>query len=303
MIDIGRPYYIWHPLFMWNGNSALFEVGICVVVYVTVLYIEFLPVVTERFIGHVKLPGVLSRLNRPVDHFLRALDRNLSKSMFVFIIAGIVLSTLHQSSLGTLMIIAGPKMHPLWQTPVLPLMFLLSAISVGLPMVIVESILASRAFGLKPEMDVLSRLGWMTTPLLGIYLAFKIGDMFVRKTFVHLASLDTPAVLFIVEVLIGVVLPLRMLLMRRVLRSPPLLFTAALLIVAGVALNRFNNFVVAYTPPYSFGRYVPSFGEVSVTVGFVCLLVLLYRAAVMIFPVISRHDRSLVPKHKFTVRG
>jgi Ni/Fe-hydrogenase subunit HybB-like protein len=303
MIDIGRPYSIWHPLFMWNGNSALFEVGICVVVYVTVLYIEFLPVVTERFIGHVKLPGVLSRLNRPVDHFLRALDRNLSKSMFVFIIAGIVLSTLHQSSLGTLMIIAGPKMHPLWQTPVLPLMFLLSAISVGLPMVIVESILASRAFGLKPEMDVLSRLGWMTTPLLGIYLAFKIGDMFVRKTFVHLASLDTPAVLFIVEVLIGVVLPLRMLLMRRVLRSPPLLFTAALLIVAGVALNRFNNFVVAYTPPYSFGRYVPSFGEVSVTVGFVCLLVLLYRAAVMIFPVISRHDRSLVPKHKFTVRG
>lgn len=303
MMDIGRPYYIWHPIFMWNGNSALFEVGICVVIYVTVLYIEFLPVVTERFIGRVQLPWRLSWLNAPVDRLLRALDRGLSKSMFVFIIAGIVLSTLHQSSLGTLMIIAGPKMHPLWQTPVLPLLFLLSAISVGLPMVIVESLLAARAFKLKPEMEVLSRLGWLTAPLLGVYLAFKLGDMFVRKTFVHLGRLDLPAILFIIEVLVGVVLPLRLLLMRRVLRSPPLLFTAALLVVAGVALNRFNNFVVAYTPPYATTRYIPSFGEVSVTVGCVCMLVLLYRAIVMYFPVISRPDRAPLPKHKFTIRG
>ena len=303
LIDIGRSYYIWHPIIMWNGNSALFEVGICVVIYVTVLYIEFLPVVTERFIGRVNLRGVLSRLNLPVDRLLRALDRGLSRTLFVFIIMGIVLSTLHQSSLGTLMIIAGSKMHPLWQTPILPLLFLLSAIAVGFPMVIVESILASRAFGLKPEMAVLSRLGWMTTPLLGVYLAFKIGDMFVRKTFVHLSELDIRSVMFMIEVLVGVVLPLRMLLTRRVLKSPPLLFTAALLVVFGVAVNRFNNFVVAYTPPYSFGRYVPSFGEISITVGFICMLVLLYRAAVMIFPVISLPDRSLSPKNKFTVRG
>jgi Ni/Fe-hydrogenase subunit HybB-like protein len=74
-IDIGRYYYIWHPLVMWNGNSALFEVGICVMIYMTVLYIEFLPVVTERFIGHVRLPGLLAGLNRPVDRLLRWLDR------------------------------------------------------------------------------------------------------------------------------------------------------------------------------------------------------------------------------------
>src|SRR3990172_2066029 len=100
-IDIGRYYYIWHPLFMWNGNSALFEVGICVMIYMTVLYIEFIPVVTERFIGHVRLPGVFAGLNRPVDALLRWLDRTLSATMFIFIIAGVVLSTLHQSSLGT----------------------------------------------------------------------------------------------------------------------------------------------------------------------------------------------------------
>jgi len=302
-IDIGRWYYIWHPIVFWNGTSALFEVGICVTIYASVLYIEFLPIVTERFIGHVALPGPLSRVDGFVDQALRGLERGLSRVMFVFIIAGVVLSTLHQSSLGTLMVIAGPKMHPLWQTPILPFLFLLSAISVGFPMVIFESMLASRSFGMKPEMELLSKLGAMTAPLLGIYLAFKMGDMFIRETFVYLTVLNTQSVMFMVEILLGVVVPLRMFLSRSVLKSPPLLFTAASLTVLGVLLNRINNFVVAYTPPYSFGSYFPSLGEVSVTVGFICILVLVYRAAVMIFPVISLPDRTLSPRARYTVRG
>ncbi len=157
-VDIGRWYNIWHPLVMWNGNSALFEVGICVMMYVTVLYIEFLPVVTERFLGKVNLKGTLLILNKPLEKLLKILDKGLTKTIFIFIILGVVLSTLHQSSLGTLMVIAGPKMHPLWQTPILPLLFLLSAISVGFPMVIFESMIASKSFGLKPEMEVLTPL-------------------------------------------------------------------------------------------------------------------------------------------------
>ena len=302
-IDIGRYYYIWHPLFMWNGSSALFEVGICVMIYMTVLYIEFLPVVTERFIGRVNLPGVLARLNKPVDVVLRWLDRTLSKTMFIFIIAGVVLSTLHQSSLGTLMVIAGPKMHPLWQTPILPLLFLLSAVAVGFPMVIFESLLAARSFGLKPEMRILSKLGRMMAPILGVYLAFKLGDMFVRGTFVYLTSVSTTSVLFMIEVIFGIVVPLRMFLSPDVRKSPALLFTAASLVVGGVLLNRINNFVVAYTPPYSYAPYFPSIGEISVTVGFISILVLLYRAAVIIFPVISLPDRTLAPKAKYSVRG
>ncbi len=223
-VDIGRWYFIWHPLIMWNGNSALFEVGICVMIYVTVLYIEFLPVVTERFIGKVNLPGFLSGLNKIVDKVLRLLDRGLSKTMFVFIIAGVVLSSLHQSSLGTLMIIAGPKMHPLWQTPILPLLFLISAIAVGFPMVIFESLIASRSLGLKPEMHILSRLGSMIAPLLGIYLAFKIGDMFIRETFVYLAEFNTASVMFSIELLFGVIIPLRMFLSTKVLKSPSISF-------------------------------------------------------------------------------
>lgn len=302
-VDIGRWYYIWHPLIMWNGSSALFEVGICVMIYLTVLYIEFLPIVTERFIGRVNLPRFISFLNNPIDKLLRVLDRGLSKTMFIFIIAGVVLSTLHQSSLGTLMIIAGPKMHPLWQTPVLPLLFLLSAISVGFPMVIFESLIASRSLGLKPEMHILSRLGTMIAPLLGIYLAFKIGDMFIRETFVYLTEFNTASVMFTIELLFGVIIPLRMFLSPKVLKSPPLLFTASALVVLGVLLNRINNFIVAYTPPYSIKSYIPSFGELSVTIGFVAMLVLAYRFIVLNFPVISLPGKQATPQTKYTIRG
>jgi Ni/Fe-hydrogenase subunit HybB-like protein len=302
-IDIGRYYYIWHPLIMWNGSSALFEVGMCVMIYMSVLYIEFLPIVTERFIGRVNLPGPLARLNDLVDRLLRLLDRTLSKTMFVFIIAGVVLSTLHQSSLGTLMVIAGPKMHPLWQTPVLPLLFLLSAVSVGFPMVIFESLLAARSFGLKPEMHVLGRLGRMMPPLLGIYLAFKLGDLFIRETFVYLTSFNLQSVMYVVEIVFGIVVPMRMFMTPSVRKSPLLLFIAAALVVGGVLLNRVDSFIVAYTPPYSYAAYYPSFGEISVTVGFISILVLLYRAAVMIFPVISLPDKAMMPSTKYSVRG
>jgi Ni/Fe-hydrogenase subunit HybB-like protein len=301
-VDIGRWYFIWHPLIMWNGSSALFEVGICVMIYMTVLYIEFLPLVTERFIGKVNLPGVLKNLNRPVDRLLRALDRGLSRTMFVFIIAGVVLSTLHQSSLGTLMVIAGAKMHPLWFTPILPLLFLLSAIAVGFPMVIFESTLAARSFKLKPETEILGKLGGMVAPILGVYLAFKLGDMFIRETFVYLAEFSTASVMWTIEVVVGIVIPLRMFLSPSVLKSPALNFTAAALVVFGVALNRINNFIVAYTPPYAVQSYFPSIGEISVTVGFISLLTLMYRAYVMIFPVISLPEDRPALHAKYAIR-
>jgi Ni/Fe-hydrogenase subunit HybB-like protein len=302
MIDLGRYYFIWHPLIMWNGSSVLFEVGICVMIYLTVLYIEFLPIVTERFVGRVNLPGFLNRFSNPIDRLLRALDRGLEKTMFIFIIAGVVLSCLHQSSLGTLMVIAGTKMHPLWQTPILPLLFLLSAISVGLPMVIFESLITSRSFGLKPEMNVISSLGSMVGPLLGIYLAFKIGDMVIRKTFVYLSDFNSASIMFTVELLFGIIIPLRMFLSRQVLKSPLGLLIASFLVIFGVFINRMNNFLVAYTPPYETQSYFPSIGEVSVTVGFIALEILLFRLMVMIFPIVSV-PKMLAPKTKYSIRG
>ena len=291
-IDIGRWYFIWHPLVMWNPNSALFEVGICVMIYLTVLYIEFLPIVTERFMNKVNLPGILRIFNNVINKILIALDSGLSKTMFVFIIAGVVLSSLHQSSLGTLMVIAGSKMHPLWQTPILPLLFLISAVGVGVPMIIFESLIASRSFKLEPEMPVLTRLASYVAPILGVYLSFKIGDMVIRKSFVYLAEFNTQSVMFLIEMIIGVVLPLILFLNKKVLRSPLMLFIASSLVVFGVLLNRINNFVVAYHPPYATHPYFPSFGELSVTLGCAALLILLYRMAVMIFPIIATEDNT-----------
>lgn len=302
-IDLGRWYYIWHPLIMWNGNSALFEVGMCVMIYMMVLYVEFLPIVAERFVGRISLKGILAWLNKPLDALLRALDRGLSKTMFIFIIAGVVLSTLHQSSLGTLMIIAGQKVHPLWQTPILPLLFLLSAVAVGYPMVIFESLIASRSFGLKPEMDVLSRLGSFMAPLLSIYLAFKIGDMVIRESFMYLTEVNTASVMFAIEIVIGVAIPLRMFLSAYVIRSPLWLFVASCLVVFGVLLNRINTFLVAYNPPYSVKPYFPSIGEISVTVGFASILVLLYRFYVRTFPVISIAEAVPTARAKYAIRS
>ncbi|MCX6162431.1 MAG: Ni/Fe-hydrogenase cytochrome b subunit [Ignavibacteriae bacterium] len=285
-VDIGRFYYIWHPLIMWNGNSALFEVGICVMIYMTVLYIEFLPIVTEKFMGKVNLPGFLETFNEPADKLLRMLNSGLSKTMFIFIIAGVVLSTLHQSSLGTLMVIAGQKMHPLWQTPVLPLLFLLSAIAVGFPMIIFESLIASRSFKMKPEMKILSRLGSMVAPILGVYLAVKIGDMFISDDFKYILKFDVPAWMFMAETGL-IIIAFVLFLSKETTRSPGRLFLASSLVIAGVLLNRINNFIVAYKPLYDPVAYFPSFGEISVTVGCIALLVLIYRAVVIYFPVIS----------------
>jgi Ni/Fe-hydrogenase subunit HybB-like protein len=275
---------------MWNGNSALFEVGICVMIYISVLYIEFLPVVTERFIGRVNLPKFIGFLNKPVDRLLRILDKGLSKTMFVFIIAGVVLSTLHQSSLGTLMVIAGHKMHPLWQTPILPLLFLLSAIAVGFPMIIFESLIAARSFKMKPEIKVLSGLGKMVAPILAIYLAVKIGDIFVRESFKYIVILDTQSWMFITEIAI-LVRAFFMFMSKKTENSPARLFIASSLVIAGVLLNRVNNFIIAYNPFYNPNIYYPSIGEISVTIGCIALLVLAYRAIVINFPVISQENK------------
>ena len=133
LVDIGRYWNISSPIFNHNGNSVLFEVAICVMIYLHVLYIECIPIVVERFKGRVNLPGPLARINKTVETLLEIADKILGKVMFIFIIAGIVLSCLHQSALGSLMLIAPYKVHPLWYTPILPLLFLLSAFAAGYP--------------------------------------------------------------------------------------------------------------------------------------------------------------------------
>jgi Ni/Fe-hydrogenase subunit HybB-like protein len=288
LVDIGRSWAIWKPMIHWNLTSVLFEVAMCVMLYLNVLYIEFLPIVAERFKGRVNLPGPLAVLNGPIDGLLGLAERFLDKTMWVFIIAGVVLSCMHQSSLGSLMLVAPTKLHPLWYTPILPLLFLTSAIAVGYPMVIFEATLATSSMKLDSEMPILTPLSRITVFTLGLYLLLKMGDMVVRGTYVYLLDGTAQSNAFLVELLLGVVVPWLMLLSPAVRRSRPLLFSAAAMVVGGVLLNRVNVFVVGYRPPVSEANYFPSVAEMLVTVGLVSALMLLYRFCVTYLPVLSK---------------
>lgn len=292
LADLGRYYSVWHPMLpsMWQGNSVLFEVGMCVMIYLSVLYIEFLPIVVERFKGRVNLPKGLSVFNKLSETLLNIADKTLGKFLFAFIIAGVVLSCLHQSSLGTLMLIAPTKMHPLWYTSISPLLFLLSAIAVGYPMVIFESLLASRSFKLQPEMNILSSLARYIPIFLGIYLGVKLIDLTIRDAWPYLFEGSFASFMFILELLGGVLIPMLMFASQKIRKSVIGLFIGATLVVLGVVLNRVDVFLVAYNPLYPTKTYFPSVFEFAVTIGLICLLVLVYRAIVMIFPVITVHQ-------------
>jgi Ni/Fe-hydrogenase subunit HybB-like protein len=219
---------------------------------------------------------------------------------------GVVLSCLHQSSLGTLMVIAPTKMHPLWYTTMSPLLFLLSAIAVGFPMVIFESILASKSFKLKPETPVLSSIARYTPILLGIYLAVKIADLTIREAWPYVWEGSIQSFLFIVELGLGVIAPAVLLSIPKIRKSVAGLFTSASLVIGGVALNRIDVFLVAYKPLYPVKTYFPSIFELMVTAGLICALVLVYRFVVLNFPVIAAHPQSdltvVAPRPKVGLR-
>ena len=296
LADLGRYYNVWHPLLpsMWQGSSVLFEVGICVMIYITVLYVEFLPVALERFQGRVRFPKPLRFLDKFVESALEVADANLRRFISLFIIAGVVLSCLHQSSLGTLMVIAEDKMHPIWATPLAPLLFLLSAIAVGFPMVIVESIASARSFRLAPEKTLLSSIARYTPILLAVYLAVRIVDLTLRGAWQFVMEGSVQSWMFAIEILGGVILPLVLLSLTRVRNSISGLFSSALMVVLGVVLNRINVFLIAYRPLYPEKIYFPSWMEIGVTLGLFSGMILVYRWFAMTFPVISVHSEGMM---------
>jgi len=296
LADVGRYYNIWHPAWptMWQGNSVLFEVAMCVMIYLNVLYIEFIPILCERFIGKVQLPGMLSMLNHPIDILLRFAQHIMGKIMFLFIVAGVVLSCMHQSSLGSLLLIAPYKVNPLWYTPILPLLFLLSAICAGFAMVVFESLLAAWSFRRKPEMDILGPYSRFMLVALGAYLIAKSMDFIIRDAYSALSIHPTASLMFALETGGGIILPFLMLLSQKVRRSPRWLFTTAGLVVLGVLLNRINVFLVGFRPPYAETAYFPSSIEILITVGLISTLMLAYRVCVTVFPILPCEEAESV---------
>jgi Ni/Fe-hydrogenase subunit HybB-like protein len=191
------------------------------------------------------------------------------------------------------MLIAPTKLHPLWYTPMLPLLFLTSAITVGYPMVVFETTLATTSLGLDGEMKILTPLARFTIFLLGLYLALKLGDMVVRGTYVYLLDGTAQTNSFLIEIIFGVLVPWLMLLIPAVRRSRRWLFIACTMIVGGVLVNRLNVFVVGYRPPISEANYFPSIGEIAITVGLIAGLMLLYRFFVSYLPVLNAPEKEV----------
>ncbi len=229
LVDLGQPWRIWHIIVFWNPHSPLFEVGWCVLLYTTVLCLEFSPAIFERF--HLKTP-----LN-----WIRAIQVPL-------IIAGIVLSTLHQSSLGSVLLMMPDKIHPLWFTPFLPVLFLLSAVTAGVAMTLIEVSFGARALGHTVDVEILRGLGRALVRLLALYLAARLGDLLVEGKLVLIFTSGLYSLMFLLELSVGVILPLILFALPAVRNSRKALSWSTLPVLAGLVLHRFNVSLIALAP-------------------------------------------------------
>ncbi len=287
VFDLGKWWNMWRPIFNWQGNSVLFEVGMCVMGYLTVLTIEIAPAILEGLKLKIKEGGFWQKILNPLEKPIYFLHDVVHAMLPFFILAGVVLSFMHQSSLGTLILIAPTKINTLWYTPILPILFLLSAIMVGYPMVIFESIIASKSFKKEIELDILSSLSRKLPYIMGIYFIFKFGDLIIRFDELDFLKYPSATISFLVEITAGLLVPFFLLLFKRVRRTPGWLFFACLLIILGVALNRINVYLIGYHPTFAERTYFPAIGELLVTTSIICLIMLLYRFFSNYFPVLS----------------
>ena len=264
IVDIGRPYRIWHPVVMWGEHSVLFEVAWCVILYLNVLALELAPAVCERF-GWRKLLRAVKAISAPV------------------VIFGVILSTLHQSSLGSLFLILPEKLYPLWYTPLLPVFFFVSAICAGLSMVIIASWQGNRALGKQLELLVLEGLGRALAVVLAIYLLGRYLDLEDRGALTLLLRNRMETWLFALEISL-LLAPMLLLFLHRVRSHPGRLYACALMVILGFVANRLNVTVTGLEAS-SGTHYVPKWSEVSVTLSMVALGFALFRFFAQHFPI------------------
>ncbi len=265
LFDLGRPYRIWHPLVMRNPHSVMFEVAWCVMLYSTVLALEFSPVVFERL-----------RLERP-----RRILRSISVPL---VILGVLLSTLHQSSLGSLFLIMPQKLHPLWYTPMLPVFFFITALGVGFAMVIFESYLSGKVFGKQLELPLLSDLARVVVVVQSVYLVWRLQDLGARGVLHHAVDGSLPSLTFLVEILVGSFFPLVLFAIPRLRRNPHTLFLGSAGAVSGFVLNRLNVGITGLELGTG-ARYFPTWMEIAVTMSIVALGFALFGLACKHLPI------------------
>jgi Ni/Fe-hydrogenase subunit HybB-like protein len=265
LYDLGRPWVLWHVVIMWNPHSVMFEVAWCVILYTGVLAMEFSPVVLERL------------------GWQRAL-RWVRMVMPIFVVLGVLLSTLHQSSLGSLYLIVPTKLHPLWYSPMLPVLFFLSALAIGSAMVLVESHLSGRAFKHDLPPDVRVDLARLMMVLLIPFALLRLLDLYRRGALPYAFQPTFEALLFQLEFTIGVILPIALVSIRRVRQHRMGQFIAAVSAILGFVLHRLNVSITGMDATLR-TSYFPAWTEIAVTMMVVALGFAAFAIAVRVFPV------------------
>ena len=249
----------------------MFEVAVCIGAYCLVLWIEFAPTVLEKF----KSDQLLKKLNRV---------------LLIFIALGILLPTMHQSSLGTMMLMAGYKLSPLWRTAFLPLLFLLTALIIGFAVVIYESLFSSAAFGLPKETPLLSKLSTVAFWCLLLFMVIRLEDVNLRGYLPLAFDGSFVSNMFLLEnaFLLGGLL---LLMYPGNRKCPKLLFLAASCLLIGGGLYRFNTYITGFDPGNGW-HYFPSVGELCITFAIVAVEILGYMWCVKRLPVLSAHQKA-----------
>jgi Ni/Fe-hydrogenase subunit HybB-like protein len=266
--DLGQPLRIWYPLIHWNFNSVLFQIGWCVIIYTAVLLVEFSGTLFEKMRW-----AKLLKIQRSV--------------MIPLVILGVIISTWHQSSLGSLFLIFPDKVHPLWYTPLLPLFFFITSVAIALAMVMFESYLSARAFGRELEFDIIVRLSRMLAILLAFFFLFKIEDLIRLGAFKTMFDGSYESWLFLAEMLIGVLLPAILLFIPKIRHNPTGVFTAICFALYGFILGRMNVAVTSIEQANR-GIYFPAWTEWMITLLLVGIGFTLFALAVKYLPIFPK---------------
>lgn len=269
-IDMGRYWNFYNIFLPWqvNPHSVMLEVALCVFLYVMVLAIEFLPTVFEKYKAE-------------------ALQKKLSGFLFFFIALGILLPTMHQSSLGSFLIAMGWKVHPLWQTMELqPLLAVLSAFIMGFAAVIFEASVGAAGFKRQPETPMLVGLGKIIVGITVAFLVVRFGTLLLTGKLGLIFAFDLGSMMFLLETAMFIY-PVVILSSPAQRANGKKLFYAALCTMLAGALYRFDAFIITFNPGAGYS-YFPALPEILITIGMVAMEVMAYLFIVTRFPVLSR---------------
>lgn len=283
MFDLGRPWYIWHQIIYRNPHSVMFEVGMCVMTYTTILFFEF-------------LPNVFERLN------WKAPIKWINNIYPVLIVGGILLSTLHQSSLGSLYLIMPSKLHPFWYTPALPFFFFASAVAVGLAMTIFESTQSAKAFGRQLELPVLVTLGGALLVALWVNLLLRFEDFYHRGMLAQIFKPSYEAYFLWLELVLTFVIPIGMLSFKKVRLSPQLLYLASISTVLGFITNRLNIALIGFET-FVGHHYEPKWTEFSITLMIIAMGFAMFGLAVKYLPIFESETKHTLEEPEVPIRA